>query len=163
MHPFSSALQMVRCGSVVYVPSMVFTVSENQLTGSLPRIGSGLLVFQGVYYQIQMPRGLQSPSPPTSGSSERGRCRRGRSEIPHFPSKLQSLALVPEEEAKNEEKRRKAKKNEKNEKAKKNEKKKKNEEKRENSSDPIYTNPIKNLPTTESRNPETPKVLGGPS
>ena len=32
-----------------------------------------------------------------SGSSQRGRCRRGRSEIPHFPSKLQSFALVPGE------------------------------------------------------------------
>ena len=32
-----------------------------------------------------------------SGSSERARCRRGRSEIPHFPSKLQSFALVPGE------------------------------------------------------------------
>ena len=37
------------------------------------------------------------------GSSERGRCRRGRSEIPHFSSKLQLFALV----LKSEEKRRK--------------------------------------------------------
>ena len=90
-----------------------------------------------------------------SGSSERGRCRRGRSELPHFPSKLQSFALVPGEQAKNEEKRRKAKKNEKKRrKTKKNEKAKKNEKKRkkwENSSDPIYTNPIKNLPKDGTR------------
>ena len=93
--------------------------------------------------------------------SRKGRtgCRRGRSEIPHFPSKLQSFALVPGETKKSEEKRRKAKKNE----EKRRKAKKKNEEKRrkatkndkkrqkwENSSDPIYTNPIKNLPTSES-------------
>ena len=59
-----------------------------------------------------------------SGSSERGRYRRGRSEIPHFPSKLQSFALVlgkqEKKRRKSEEKRRKTKKNE--EKRKKNEK-----------------------------------------
>ena len=51
-----------------------------------------------------------------SGSSERGRCRRGGSEIAHFPSKLQSFALVlgemREKNEENEEKRRKAKKSE---------------------------------------------------
>ena len=74
-----------------------------------------------------------------SGSFARGRCRRGRSEIPHFCSNLQSFPLssrrIPEKrrrtkrsEEKREKKRRKTKKDE------------------ENSSDPIYTNPIKNLP-----------------
>ena len=53
-----------------------------------------------------------------SGSSERGRCRRGRSEFPYFTSKLRSFALV----LRIGEKRRKAKKNEK---AKKKKKKKK--------------------------------------
>ena len=42
----------------------------------------------------------------TWGSSEQGRCRRGRSEIPHFPGKLQSFALVLREQEKNEEERR---------------------------------------------------------
>ena len=64
-----------------------------------------------------------------SGSSARGRCRRGRSEIPHFCSKLQSFPLSSRRKRrkakKNKEKRRKTKKNEKNEKAKKNEKKRK--------------------------------------
>ena len=78
-----------------------------------------------------------------SGSSERGRCRRGRSEIPHFPSKLQSFAIVPGETKKSEENRRKAKKNEEKRKS------EENRKKWENSSDPIYTNPIKNLPKNE--------------
>ena len=80
-----------------------------------------------------------------SGSSERGRCRWGRSETPHFPSELQSFALVSGELIG--EKRRKTKKSEeKRRKAKKNRKKRRKTKKGENSSDPIYTNPIKNLP-----------------
>ena len=80
--------------------------------------------------------GLQN----ASGSSERGQCRRGQSEIPHFPSELQSFARVlGENEERRKEKRRKAKKNKKK-------KKKKKKQKWENPSDPIYTNPIKNLP-----------------
>ena len=66
-------------------------------------------------------RGFRGSSKYT-GSSERGRCRRGLSEIPHLTSKLQSFV-------------RKAKKSE--------EKRKK---KWENPSDPIYTDPIKSLP-----------------
>ena len=67
--------------------------------------------------------------------------------FPLFPVNCSRLPLFQE---KNEKKRRKTKKNEKKRrKTKKNEKAKKNEKKRkkwENSSDPIYTNPIKNLP-----------------
>ena len=73
---------------------------------------------------------------PRSGSFARGRCRQGRSETPHFCSKLLLPALVLSEKKrktkKSEEKRRKA---------------KKCVKKGENHSDPIYTNPIKNLPT----------------
>ena len=67
-----------------------------------------------------------------------GRCRRGWSEIPHFCSKLQLFARVLQE---NKRKRRKTKKSEE-----KRRKTKKCVEKGENSSNPIYTNPIKNLP-----------------
>ena len=45
---------------------------------------------------VPVPRSVPAKTVP-SGSSERGRCRRGRSEIPHVPSKLQSFALVPGE------------------------------------------------------------------
>ena len=78
-----------------------------------------------------------------SGSFARGRCRWGRSEISHFCSKLLLFALVhlgeEEKSEENEEKRKK-----KNEKMRK--KNKKCVKKGENHSDPIYTNPIKNLP-----------------
>ena len=78
-----------------------------------------------------------------SGSFARGRCRRGRSEIPHFCSKLLLVALVLLGEAeKSEEKGGKCvKKGEKCE-----EKGGKCVKIGENHSDPIYTNPIKNLP-----------------
>ena len=42
-----------------------------------------------------------------SGSSKRGRCRQGRSEIPHFSSRLQSFALVLGGKTKKNEKNRK--------------------------------------------------------
>ena len=58
-------------------------------------------------------------------SSQRGRCRRGRSEIPHFSSKLQLFALVLEKSG------RKA---------------KKSGKKGKNPSNLIYTNPLKNPP-----------------
>ena len=74
--------------------------------------------------------------PHISGSFARGRCRRSRSEIPRFCSKLQLFALVLCES------KRKAKKSE--EKPQKSEEAKK-KKKWENSSDPIYTNPIENL------------------
>ena len=104
-----------------------------------------------------------------SGSSARGRCRRGRSEIPHFCSKLQLFALVKNEEKRRtkKEKRRKAKKSEEREekrkktKKRKRKRKQKSEEKRkkkrESSSDPIYTNPIKNLPNLGKRPQKTTK------
>ena len=47
----------------------------------------------------------------TSGSSERGRCRRGRSEIPHFSVNGSRLPLF-QENKKSEEKRKKRRKNE---------------------------------------------------
>ena len=78
-----------------------------------------LLVVSSLQWRLRMPKGSFHIScrcqmmeaflvprfvaePPVNfrylpGSSERGRCRRGRSEIPHFPSKLQSFALVPGE------------------------------------------------------------------
>ena len=78
------------------------------------------------------------PQVTLSRSFARGRCRRGRSEIPHFCSKLLLFALVlyKGEAEKCEEKGEKCE-----------EKGEKCVKKGENHSDPIYTNPIKNLPT----------------
>ena len=77
-----------------------------------------------------------------SGSSQRGRCRRGRIEIPHFSSKLQLCAPCSRI------RRKKAKKSAKRGDSRKKERRKapkKSEEKGEIPSSPIYTNPLKNL------------------
>ena len=82
-----------------------------------------------------------------SGSFARGRCRRGRSEIPIFAVNCSlSSERIREKRRKtkkSEEKRRKAKKNEKYRKS---EEKRKKRKKWEYSSYPIFTNPVKNLP-----------------
>ena len=85
----------------------------------------------------------------SSGSFARGRCRRGRSDIPHFCSKLLLFALVGrlvlwEKQRKFLKRRKRGKMHKKREKCAK--KGGKCVKKRESHSDPIYTNPIKNLP-----------------
>ena len=76
-----------------------------------------------------------------SGSSQRGRCRRGRSEIPHFSSKLQLFAPCSRIKRKKAKKRAK-----KGDSRQKKGDSRKSEEKGEIPSSPIYTNPLKNLP-----------------
>ena len=91
--------------------------------------------------------------PQNPGSFARGRCRRGRSEIPHFCSKF--CCCLPLSFKRRREKRRKTKKR-KTKKMQKKKKTKKCVKKGENHSDPIYTNPIKNLPNLNARNQKCP-------
>ena len=83
-----------------------------------------------------------------SGSSERGRCRRGRSEIPHFPVNCSRLRLFQKKRRKtkkNEKKRRKTKKSEEKRKEnKKKEKKKKNEKNGKIPPTPSTPTPLRN-------------------
>ena len=77
------------------------------------------------------------------GSSERGRCRRGRNGIPHVSSEMQLLAVVIDEKRQTNEKKRQKKSENKKRQQKKHENNRKVKPNKKRSSDPIYKNPLR--------------------
>ena len=99
-----------RVGVCVSAPSKSGNMRQNQPFGNHPSPKHLWRLFLAPKFIFILRGYFSRPSHSNSGSSERGQRRRGWSEIPHFSSTLQLLALVQENEEKNEEKLGKAKK-----------------------------------------------------